>query len=150
MQRNGIFADGLWSKIIVEGTMLGVITLVIFSLGNKYFGLDVGRTMAFATLGLIEMVHSFNIRSEESILNSGIFKNKYLWLAFIVGVIAQVGIILIPGIREIFSLVPLNLIQWGIVGIFSILPIIIIEMQKKLNETLFGKTVYNYKERYSE
>lgn len=65
--RKGIFSDGLWSKIIVEGTMLGILTLVIFSFGNRFYGLEVGRTMAFVTLGLIEMVHSFNIRSEESI-----------------------------------------------------------------------------------
>lgn len=88
--RKGIFADGLWGKIIVEGSMLGVLTLVVFSFGNKYFGLDVARTMAFVTLGLIEMVHSFNIRSEESIFKAGIFKNKYLCMAFLVGIIMQV------------------------------------------------------------
>lgn len=82
--RKGIFSDGLWGKIIVEGSMLGVLTLVVFSFGNKFFGLDVARTMAFVTLGLIEMVHSFNIRSEESVFKAGLFKNKYLCLAFII------------------------------------------------------------------
>ncbi len=48
--RKGIFADGLWSKIIVEGTMLGVLTLLVFSFANKYYGLEVARTMAFVTL----------------------------------------------------------------------------------------------------
>jgi len=43
-----------------------------------------GRTMAFVTLGLIEMVHSFNVRSDESIFKCGIFKNKYLCLAFVI------------------------------------------------------------------
>lgn len=88
--RKGIFSDGLWGKIIVEGSMLGILTLVVFSLGNKLYGLDIGRTMAFVTLGLIEMVHSFNIRSEESIFKCGIFKNKYLVLAFILGLVMQV------------------------------------------------------------
>lgn len=88
--RKGIFSDGLWSKIIVEGTMLGILTLLIFSFGNKYYGLDTARTMAFVTLGLIEMVHSFNIRSEESIFKCGILKNKYLCLAFILGLVMQV------------------------------------------------------------
>lgn len=46
--------------------------------------------MAFVTLGLVEMVHSFNIRSEESIFKCGIFKNKYLCLAFTLGLIMQV------------------------------------------------------------
>lgn len=88
--RKGIFADGLWSKIIVEGTMLGMLTLIVFSVGTKFFNLEVARTMAFVTLGLIEMVHSFNIRSDESIFKCGILKNKYLSLAFILGLIMQV------------------------------------------------------------
>ncbi|MDE5831209.1 MAG: cation transporting ATPase C-terminal domain-containing protein [Clostridia bacterium] len=46
--------------------------------------------MAFVTLGLIEMVHSFNVRSEESIFKCGIFKNKYLCMAFILGLVMQV------------------------------------------------------------
>lgn len=88
--RKGIFSDGLWNKIVVEGTMLGILTLLVFSFGTKYYGLEVARTMAFVTLGLIEMVHSFNIRSEESIFKCGLFKNKYLCLAFILGVAMQV------------------------------------------------------------
>lgn len=51
----------------------------------------------------------------------------------------------IPGIRNIFNLSPLNTTQWLIVFATSISPIIIIELQKKLNEVLFGKTVYEYK-----
>lgn len=76
--KSGIFSEGLWNNIIVEGTMIGVLTLFIFSLGNKLYGIDVARTMAFVSLGMIEMVHSFNIRSEESIFKAGLFHNKYL------------------------------------------------------------------------
>ena len=64
--------------------------MLVFSLGNKLYGLEIARTMAFVTLGLIEMVHSFNIRSEESIFKCGLFKNKYLVLAFVLGLIMQV------------------------------------------------------------
>lgn len=46
--------------------------------------------MAFVTLGLIEMVHSFNIRSEESIFKCGLLKNKFLCMAFLLGLIMQV------------------------------------------------------------
>ena len=65
--KKGIFADGLWSKIFLEGTMLGMLTLFAFSIGNNLYGLEVGRTMAFVALGMLELVHSFNIKSEESI-----------------------------------------------------------------------------------
>ena len=147
MQKNGIFADGLWGKIIVEGTMLGMLTLFAFSLGNNLYGLEVGRTMAFLSLGLLELIHSFNIKSEESIFKTGLFENKYLVGAFILGAILQIGVVLIPAFANVFSLVPLNAIQWTYVGLISISPIVIIELQKKFNEIKFGKVVYEYKEK---
>jgi len=52
----------------------------------------------------------------------------------------------VPSIRNIFSLTMLNNTQWLFVFGISILPIIIMEMQKKLNEILFGRTVYEYRE----
>lgn len=55
--RKGIFADGLWQRIITEGTMLGILTLVAFSVGNYLYDIEVGRTMAFVSLGLLELVH---------------------------------------------------------------------------------------------
>lgn len=72
--QKGLFADGLWSKIFVEGTMLGMLTLFAFSIGNNLYGLEVGRTMAFVSLGMLELVHSFNIKSEESIFKVRIFR----------------------------------------------------------------------------
>ena len=88
--RKGIFSDGLWGKIIVEGFMIGVLTLFTFSVGNRLYGLEVARTMTFVALGLIELIHSFNIRSEESIFKIGVFHNKYLVGAFLLGLIMQV------------------------------------------------------------
>lgn len=145
--KKGIFADGLWGKIFVEGTMLGMLTLFAFSLGNKLYGIDTGRTMAFLALGLLELVHSFNIKSEESIFKSGVFENKYLVGALILGTILQIGVVYIPGIANIFKLVPLNFTQALYVMLISISPIFIIEIQKKFNEIKFGKTVYDYKEK---
>ena len=68
--KKGLFADGLWGKICIEGIMIGMLTLFAFNLGNKMFSLEVGRTMAFVALGMLELVHSFNIKSEESIFKS--------------------------------------------------------------------------------
>lgn len=145
--KKGIFADGLWGKIFVEGIMLGIFTLFAFSLGNNLYGIQVGRTMAFLSLGLLELVHSFNIKSEESIFKVGFFENKYLVGALILGTILQVGVVCIPSVAKIFNLVPLNSIQWIYVTLISISPIVIMEMQKKFNEIKFGKVVYGYKER---
>ncbi len=135
--QKGLFADGLWGKIFIEGIMIGVLTLFAFSLGNKLYGLQVGRTMAFISLGMLELVHSFNIRTEESIFKIGIFNNLYLTGAVVLGIILQVGVVLIPQISNIFDVVVLNKEQWIYTIIISILPIFIIEAQKMLNKAKF-------------
>ena len=140
--KKSIFADGLWGKIFVEGTMIGILTLFAFSLGNKLFGLEVGRTMAFVSLSMLELTHSFNVRSEESILKIGAFKNIYLVGAFALGLILQVSVVIIPQIARIFDVVPLNKIQWIYTMLISISPIFILEIQKKINEIKFGKIIY--------
>lgn len=143
--RKGIFADGLWNKIVVEGIMIGMLTLVAFSIGNKFFGLEVGRTMAFLSMGLLELVHSFNIKSEQSIFKIGILENKFLIGSFILGTAVQVLVVLIPALAEIFKLVSLNQTQWMITILISLLPIPIMEIQKKLNDVKYGKVVYQQK-----
>lgn len=145
--KKGIFAYGLWGKIFVEGIMLGMLTLFAFSLGNNLYGLEVGRTMAFVSLGLLELVHSFNIKSEESIFKISVFENKYLVGAFGLGLVLQVIPVCIPVLTDIFKLAPLNGLQWMYVALISISPLVIMELQKKFNEIKFGKTVYGYKEK---
>ncbi len=145
--KKGLFADGLWNKIIVEGVMIGMLTLIAFSIGNKYYSLEVGRTMAFLSIGLIELVHSFNIKSEQSIFKIGILENKFLIGSFILGVFIQSIVTVIPSLAEIFKLVPLDSTQWIITLIISILPIPIIELQKKSNEIKFGSIVYTQKQK---
>lgn len=139
--KKGLFSDGLWGKIFVEGTMIGALTLLAFSIGNKLYGLEVGRTMAFVSLGMLELVHSFNVRSEESIFKKGLFKNIYLIGALILGGVLQTVVIAIPKVCHIFSLVPLSTKAWIYTTLISISPIIIVEMQKKINEIKFSKTI---------
>ena len=138
--KKSIFADGLWGKIIVEGVMIGVLNLLAFSIGRRY-SLDVARTMAFVSLGLLELVHSFNIRSEDSIFKTGIFKNKYLCLAFLGGALLQIIVVIVPSWAEVFKLTNLTTKQWLCTIIISLMPIILIEMQKVFNTFMFGKVV---------
>ena len=140
--KKGIFADGLWGKIFVEGSMIGILTLLAFSIGNHFYNIDVARTMAFLSLGLLELVHSFNIKSDESIFKVGILENKYLVGAFLLGAILQTIVVLIPPVASLFKLVPLTGIQWLYTIGISIIPLVLMEMQKKLNEIRFGKVVY--------
>ena len=143
--KKGIFADGLWGKIFIEGTMLGLLTLIAFSIGNNLYGLEVGRTMAFVALGMLELVHSFNVKSEESIFKVGFFENKYLVGAFVLGALLQLVVVMIPVLASVFKLVPLNGVQWLITLGISILPLIIMEGQKKLNGLEDLKSTFSFK-----
>lgn len=140
--KKNLFADGLWWKIMIEGAMLGIFTLLAFSIGNRLYSVEVGRTMAFLALGILELVHSFNIKSEESIFKIGVFENKYLIGALVLGVILQVIVVVVSPLAQIFSLVPLTGIQWLYTVLIAIAPIPIVEIQKAVNGYKFGRVVY--------
>ena len=140
--KKNLFADGLWWKIMIEGAMLGIFTLLAFSIGNRLYSVEVGRTMAFLTLGILELVHSFNIKSEESIFKIGVFENKYLIGALVLGVILQVIVVVVSPLAQIFSLVPLTGIQWLYTILIAVAPIPIVEIQKAVNGYKFGRVVY--------
>lgn len=131
--KKGIFSGGLWNKIIAEGVMIGTFTLVAFSIGNKYYGLEVARTMAFLSIGFLELVHSINVKNEKSIFEAGLFENKYLIGSLVLGVFIQSIVVVVPAFASVFEVVPLNLTQWAITIAISILPIPIMELQKKLD-----------------
>lgn len=140
--KKNLFADGLWWKIIIEGAMLGMFTLLAFSIGNRLYSVEVGRTMAFLTLGILELVHSFNIKSEESIFKIGVFENKYLVGALVLGVILQVIVVVVSPLAQVFSLVPLTGMQWLYTILIAVAPIPIVEIQKAVNGYKFGRVVY--------
>lgn len=78
-------------------------------------------------------------------LKYGIFENKYLEGAFILGVLMQIIVVIIPSFAKVFELVPLNRTQWLYTLGISIIPLIAVQMQKKLNEIRFGRVIYqNY------
>lgn len=120
--------------------MIGVLNLLAFYIG-KIYSLEVGRTMAFVSLGMLELTHSFNIRSEESFFKAGFFKNKYLGLSFLAGTFLQIIVVVVPTFANIFELTNLTLKQWLITMIISFMPIILIEVQKAFNNVKFGRVV---------
>lgn len=130
-KNQGLFYGGLWGSIVIEGLMIGALALLAFSIGRSIFDDFVtGQTMAFAVLSISQLVHAFNMRSEHSVIKAGLFKNKYLILSFIIGLIFEVCVIQIPVIAQIFGVVPLNCLQWIIISILSVMPLILVELQK--------------------
>lgn len=140
--KKSLFADGLGGKIFIEGTMIGILTLLAFSIGIKMYGLTVARTMAFTALSILELIHSINVKTDKSIFTIGLFNNWYLLVAIVSGIILQVFVTAVPVFSKIFQVTNLNVNQWLIVGIISIMPIILTEIQKKINEISYGKTIY--------
>lgn len=121
------FSEGVGINITYQGIMLGIITLVSYYIGLARYSEPIAVTMAFATLGLIQLVHSLNVRSNrKSIFNLGFFGNKYLTGAIILSATLQVSVIILPFLNGIFRVTPLNTEQWLIVigASLSIIPVV--------------------------
>lgn len=117
--------------------MIGALALLAFSIGINVFDSGVkGSTMAFAVLSISQLVHAFNMRSDGSVIKAGLFKNPYLVLSLIVGLIFEVGVIMISPLSEVFGVIPLNAVEWLTVGIISVMPLVILELQKAFSRAL--------------
>lgn len=129
-----MFSGGLWADIFLEGLLIGALALVSFTLGTRLFDNSsqpiIGRTMAFVTLNISELVHAFNMRGRIPMFKIGYFSNLRLTLTFIVCMIIQWAVVTIPAAAEIFSLVPLSGSAWIIALSLSAVPFIMIETVK--------------------
>ena len=120
-KNEGIFARGLWEKIIVRGCLIGVCTLLSFMVG-RYYGMNLAtcRTIALCTLVMSQLLHVFECRSERhSIFEINVLSNIYLLGAVIVSITMVCCILYIPFLKGIFNTVSLNLGQWLLVIFFS-------------------------------
>ena len=120
-KNEGIFARGLWEKIIVRGSLIGVCTLLSFMSG-RYYGMDLAtcRTITMCTLVMSQLLHVFECRSERhSIFEINIFSNIYLLGAVLVSMTMICCILYIPFLSGIFNNVALNLGQWLLLIFFS-------------------------------
>ncbi|WP_101698414.1 calcium-translocating P-type ATPase, PMCA-type [Clostridium minihomine] len=134
-QNESIFAGGMGYNILVEGCLIGALALLAYSIGRAFFDIDpsypiIGRTMAFATLSLSQIVHSHNMRSSHSLFKIGIFSNPQLILASVICVIMQVSVIAVEPIAQVFKTSVLNLGQWLAVALISMVPFVIVEVEK--------------------
>lgn len=131
-----LFGDGLGGRILLEGVMIGVLALLAFGIGHVYFdqenGYAVGRTMAFAVLSLSQLVHAFNMRGEGSLGKLPFCSNKWLLMAFVVGVTLQCVVIMMPPLAGIFQVVPLNGEQWLLTVALALAPLPLVELEKAI------------------
>ena len=143
-QGKGIFTKGMTMRIIYQGIMIGIITIIAFIIGLATTNstdaerIKAGQTMAFCVLALSQLVHIYNIRdNKKSIFKTNIFNNSKLILATIASAALMFIILFIPGLREIFgiALLPKENILEVILLVLS--PIVIVEIAKllKINTT---------------
>ena len=156
-QSKGIFTKGMTWRIVYQGIMIGALTLAAFIIGlatpvenlpvietknaegmvrvlsNEEVKVEIGQTMAFIVLALSELVHVFNIRNnKKSIFKTGIFNNSKLILAILASSALMFVILLVPQLREIFSIpvLPIGNILEVVGLVFA--PIVIVELFKLL------------------
>ena len=129
----GFFANKLLLHIVVEGFVIGLLTLTSYIIGNKVSH-GVGQTMAFLTLSSCQLFHSYNVKTDHSIFKKSIFNNKALNISFLVGFVLQLCVIYIPGLNTVvFNLVALKPIYLLISIGLAFAIVIIMELAK-----LFG------------
>ena len=132
-KNEGFFSGGLGFTIAWQGLMIGVLTLIAYAIGNSQDH-TVGMTMAFITLCGCQLVHSFNVKSSESILNRSLFNNPYLWGALAAGLLLQVVILAVPELSFIFKLQPLNAAQWSICLMLCLSTTLVCEIVKFIHK----------------
>lgn len=143
-KNESIFSHGLGLRAILQGALIGLLTLAAYYIGSRVFKLNgksnipLGESMAFATLALSQLVHAFNARSSHSLFRVGFRTNKYMLGAFSASLLLILGVLLIPPVQGIFAVKPMSLTHWGIIASLSIAPLIIVELSK-LIQKLFQK-----------
>ncbi|MDO4668131.1 MAG: cation-translocating P-type ATPase [Streptococcus sp.] len=144
-RKSSFFSGGVMSSIIYQGILQGFLVLSVYGFALA-FPVHVGDmkaihadalTMAFATLGLIQLFHAYNVKSVyQSILTVGPFKSKTFNWSILVSFILLASTILIQPLESIFHVTQLDFSQWAIVLIGSFSMIVIVEIVKFVQRKL--------------
>ena len=126
---SNFLSNGVLPSIFYQGFFEGGITLFVFWYATHIanWGNPVGETMAFATLGLIQLFHAFNVKSVyKSLGEVGAFKNKMFNYAILLSAVMLLSVMVIPGLTSVFDVATLTAGQWLFVvgSAFSIVPIV--------------------------
>ena len=136
----GIFARGLGADVVYQGVLVTVITILSYLIGNffesgTFFPVaggvsDHGMTMAFLTMSMCEIFHSFNVRSQRKSLFSLKSHNKTLWLSMLVSLALTTAVLEVPFLAGAFGFTPIGLTEYLIALGMGILVIPVVEIVK--------------------
>lgn len=140
---SSFLSHGVFPSIVYQGILEGGLTLFVYWLGRYQYAVSLGHdadtaiainiaeTMAFATLGLIQLFHAFNVKSVfESIFRTNPFSNLYLNGATLLSGALLLGVILVPGVNDFFDVSPIGMTGWLIVVVAAASIILFVEIIK--------------------
>lgn len=119
-------------EVIIEGLLIALVTMVAFHIGLYTGGAHVASTMAFATLCLSRLLHGFNCRSKESVFKIGLFKNKTIWIAVIIGYLLLILVLTFKPLRDVFEVAALSSSEFIYIYGLSVIPLIVVQSYKLL------------------
>ena len=148
---DGIFAGGLGFDVVYQGLLVTIITVAAYLIGSAMeFGANWwnllrqagesghGMTMAFLTMSMCEIFHSFNMRSQRKSVFALKGQNKVLWAAMLGSLLLTTLVIEIPFIASAFGFTPIGWDEYGIAIALAFLVIPIVELIK-LIQRAFAK-----------
>ena len=135
----GIFAGGLGLDVAIQGVLVTLLTMSAYFIGHfiesgnwEITDSPDGMTMAFLTLSLVEIFHSFNMRSRRASVFHMPHHNKWLWGAMIASFLATTAVIYVPFLRNAFGFEVISLVEYGISVALAVLIIPIMEIIKAI------------------
>lgn len=128
-----MFAHGYGIRIILQGLMFGGLALGGFAIGKAIIGtLEGGRTLAFMTLALSQVLHAYNMRSEHSIFKIGVFSNKKLNIVTLISLALIALVLFVPSVVTAFGMTYLPYYAYLYSLALAIVPIIVMEISKAI------------------
>jgi Ca2+-transporting ATPase len=136
---DGIFAGGLGVDIAYQGVLIAVITLASYIIGHcmevGHFAWphgisDDGMTMAFLTMNMCEILHSFNMRSQRRSIFTLHGHNKLLWVAMLAALALTTTVLEVPAIAAAFGFTPVDWNEYAVALGLAILVVPIVELVK--------------------
>ncbi len=124
--RSPVITSWMWFDIVFVGVIMAVGTLLVMDWalpGGLIHGGGTTRyaqTLAFTVLVLFQLFNVFNARSDERSAFSGLFSNKWIWVAVLFSALLQAAVVYVPFLQRAFSTVPLSLSDWLVcIGVAS-------------------------------
>ncbi len=143
-RQSNFFDGGVFGAIMYQGVFQTILVLAVYGWGlvfpEHHTQAEIhadALTMAYATLGLIQLLHAFNVKSVyQSVFKVGLFRNKTFNWAIPVAFILLMATIVVPGFNNLFHVSHLSFTQWLAVMVGSFLIVVLVEIVKATQRAL--------------